>query len=840
MTRLVSHIDEQGEKLLQTHLQNVASLAVEIGPDTRETATGTPLSLLLETTGRCHDLAKASPAYQRYLRKQGQRDLVGHAPLGALATYYALRGRNIPRSDALLALLAVWAHHRDLPDAVPRLSKIADDSGWDGLQKQATSITDHASDFAAEIMVEASGGAVTWRGFTETLKDGLATEIQQALRDPTTQVEREGCDIFAERAYGDLLVLSGSLTMADKFDAARINEEPNSEEALHGKRASAANISAKIEQFPTRTGRRRKLDERRSAIRQRVLNAVREGVADSPGAYSLTLPTGFGKTYTGLSAALEIGGRTGHKRVVYSLPFRAIIDQTEADLTNMYQTDPSGHLLTVHHSLAETRSRLDGEQDQDSPREVLPDKELTDENFREELLVAEAWRAGITLTTFVQLFESLTGPTNRQGLKLPALAESVIIIDEPQSLPMEWRGLVEELLGILVDRYGCRLILMTATKPHIVSQNRVTELYQAPEDDYRWADRVRYTFDQSCRYEADPLSYETAAERIIEASDRKNVLAVCNTKDSAEHLHAAVSERNAGAVINQEYLKTVRDGEWDETARAQLLSKLDGSETPTLVLTTRLRPHDRKALLGVLQDLLERGVRVVCVSTQLIEAGVDVSFGAVYRDFGPLDSIVQVAGRCNRHFEREHGSVMVWKLDVPPAGGVLPAKAIYTLDPPNLLSITRDALYTTLGEQWTGSEIGDSRISWDAANEYQKYVARRIGEGVGLGAVANINCEALRDLRLIPSRETYVDLVIPITEENEALIERVTDQSLSFRARRQATRQVRDLTVNVKRPEWAVYPTATTLFDDSDDTLVLRADCSDRYYGFTGLIPTDN
>jgi CRISPR-associated endonuclease/helicase Cas3/CRISPR-associated endonuclease Cas3-HD len=478
------------------------------------------------------------------------------------------------------------------------------------------------------------------------------------------------------------------------------------------------------------------LNALREAARQRVrTNAPR--LADGE-VGALTLPTGLGKTFAGITGAFELRdeiteqrGRATAPTVVYALPYTSIIEQTRElfEDESVFDADPRSDEFTVHHYLAETVTYTDEE---DSTGE--DGRPETDAHRSKAELLGESWRSGVVLTTFVQLFESLAGPTNARGLKLPALRDAVVVLDEPQALPVRWWGAIRRLVGVLIDEYDARVISMTATQPTLFTEGFDTRSLLAAPRNGTEADtsaqetksgsesgsepepspsferraseavaRVRYTVHESISGATSrggtPVSHATAAAEVVAEThtpadatpEGRSVLAVCNTIGSSRELTERVedafrSDGRPATHVGETYQRVLdtMDTEPDdlpdcEDLVARTLRELGFERAaadewrPTDecadrgyvgTFNSRYRPLDRRVLVRVADVLSTAGVPFVFVSTQAIEAGVDISFARAYRDIAPLDSVVQTAGRCNRSFEwgPEGGAVTVWML----------------------------------------------------------------------------------------------------------------------------------------------------------------------------------
>ncbi|XVH33870.1 CRISPR-associated helicase/endonuclease Cas3 (plasmid) [Haloferacaceae archaeon DSL9] len=438
-----------------------------------------------------------------------------------------------------------------------------------------------------------------------------------------------------------------------------------------------------------------------------------------------------------------------------------------------------------------------------------------DEYAQEEYLAAKGWNSGITLTTFVQLFESLVRPANQQAMKLPAIYNSVIILDEPQTLPLDWWRLIRRLVATLVEEYGATVISMTATQPRILTAEtcpfEVHGLVDKPGQYFELVERVEYQYHPTLEtYLADPdiedetnvvLTHDEAGETVIAnlSAEESTGLAICNTVASAVALTDAIDDAAATAGYEQLSLGEVYtplarcddatfepvvddDGE-EETliecrARA-LLEALDAetesARTPlvTLHLTTRHRPIDRKVLLEAADRLSEeRDVSFVFVATQLVEAGVDVSFTRVYRDFAPISSIVQAAGRCNRSAERDRGTITIWRLEKTEGSNRPPSELVYASGEYNKLGPTARALNEVAPARPADSTSRTVRELAVAREGVQKYYyildkERDVGRQKYVDWVDTAQFDKLRELSLIDERPAFDVLVCRSAEEHD-------------------------------------------------------------------------
>ncbi|WP_153952334.1 CRISPR-associated endonuclease Cas3'' [Halosegnis longus] len=759
---------------LSDHLDDVAARIPHVVPASVQTPAGESLRAVCETLALLHDFGKATSYFQQYLNDEYQGDsaLRYHAPLGSFAAYYALDARGFDTETCLAGFVAVAKHHGELPNVATYVhdrtntndgnSETKVTESQRAVAKQLADIREHAPDLAADVFERASDGEGSWSEFTGEFVS-LLDDIDATVTGDGA-MPRVGRDALSVDCYGTVLRCWSALTLADKTSAAGAKRDAETYEPKRPRRdvfeAYVADIEKEADADPEGT-REQRLDYHRSRARAEVLETTESFAEDGGGVATLTLPTGLGKTLTGLSAAFDLRERLGGERIVYALPFTSIIDQVVDELADIYETDGTGRLLTAHHHLAETVIRDDD------------DEERADKHDDIAGMLAESWLAGLTVTTFVQLFESLAGPANRQSLKLPALQDAVIVLDEPQSLPLDWWKLAPRLVELLIDRYDATVIAMTATQPRLFED--ATELVAEPSSYFEAVERVEYVLDESTeryverRSEATPKSYESAGgtlERTLDSG--QSSLAICNTIDSARELTDQLSGNYVNVGKRYGELLDVED----EFTPEKIVKKVRRDGRPaTLHLSTRLRPRDRLALIQAAKQLTDEGYPLTVVSTQLIEAGVDISFDTVYRDLAPIDSIVQAAGRCNRSFERERGEVTVWWLDAPGDQQKTPAAAIYNRGV-SLLPVTAETLAAVRDDD--GGTLPERAVADEAVSRYYRRLReeKNVGKAEYADHVDSARAAALGELSLIDARRT-AEILVCRTDDDRRLAEKV-------------------------------------------------------------------
>ncbi|WP_166822476.1 CRISPR-associated helicase Cas3' [Thalassoroseus pseudoceratinae] len=341
--------------------------------------------------------------------------------------------------------------------------------------------------------------------------------------------------------------------------------------------------------------------------RQEVLAACRSAAAREPGFFSLTVPTGGGKTLASLAFALGHAETHGLDRVIYAIPFTSIIEQTADVFRGVFETLGEQAVLEHH-------SNLDPNADRETPWTRL---------------AAENWDSRLVVTTNVQLFESLFANRTSRCRKLHRIARSVIVLDEAQTLPVELLNPCLVALRELVRNYRCTIVFCTATQPALarnddfrigIEADKLREIIPQPQELYRQMKRV----------EVSHLGPLTDEELIARLSEHESFLCIANTRAHAAELFES-------------------------------LRKHSSQSNGLYHLSTWMCGAHRAEVIKQIRTRLAKKQRCRVISTQLIEAGVDVDFPVVYRAMTGIDSIAQAAGRCNREGKLDHGSVFVFE-----------------------------------------------------------------------------------------------------------------------------------------------------------------------------------
>jgi len=365
-------------------------------------------------------------------------------------------------------------------------------------------------------------------------------------------------------------------------------------------------------------------------LREKAYQSVEANIRKHPGApfYSITLPTGLGKTLTAFNAAFqlqnilakqykEIGGAT-IPRIIYCLPFTSVIDQNARVLEKIFdRIGIKDGYIARHHYLSDWPSRKE------------ENEELSDS---EKEYFTEGWEYPITVTTFVQLLETIFSNRNRNLRKFHNLANAIIILDEVQNIPAKYFETVEVMFQALYDYFNTRFIFVTATQPFLISGNEVMELTDPTRTETRafFTGMDRIWMDLSLWKEGDQSSEELILrfQQAIKNNRDKSFLIILNKVKASQQVFRELERLNPEAEL--EYLSAA-----------------------VLPVLRRERIENIKKP--------SEGKQLIVVTTQVVEAGVDIDLDIVYRDLAPLDSINQSAGRCNRNGLKGKGEVRLFK-----------------------------------------------------------------------------------------------------------------------------------------------------------------------------------
>jgi CRISPR-associated endonuclease/helicase Cas3 len=626
-----------GGHLLAAHLQSVAGIAADFSEAFEPAAVTQRWAYL---AGLWHDLGKYRPGFQRYLRQSDNPDAhiegkVGgrektHSAAGALWAMRQLGEAHGPNGALAARVLAylIASHHAGLYD-------------WDGGLKERLDEADCQTELQEALAASPPENILNHGDFVPNLNQIPGGSAGFALWI---------------RLLFSCLVDADFLDTETHFDAgktARREGFPALDQMLAAFDEHMVIKTASASASPVNT------------LRANILLQCREKAVLSPGFFSLTVPTGGGKTLSSLAFGLKHAEAHGKRRVIYAIPYTSIIEQT-ADVFREVFKVLGDEVLIEHHSQADAAAK--------------------DETARSRL-ACENWDAPLVVTTNVQLFESLFAAKTSRCRKLHNLVGSVIVLDEAQQLPPEFLQPILDVLNLLVKHYGVTVVLCTATQPAL----NTTDYFDASnnlhglENVREIIDNPEALFDALKRVDVVlPKDWTTPtpwADIAAQLAAEDCVLAIVSTRKAARELQRLLppGTLHLSALMCGAHRKTVI-----KYIKARLAAKREG------------------------HDLLPLRV----VSTQLVEAGVDIDFPVVYRALAGLDSIAQAAGRCNREGRLVgKGRVVVFVPPEPPPVGHLRKGAqacINTLHGQHADPLAR-ALFATYFRQFYSTVDLDSR-----------------------------------------------------------------------------------------------------------------------------------
>ena len=517
--------------------------------------------------------------------------------------------------------------------------------------------------------------------------------------------------------YSITLLLYSLLLDADKTDAAELKEveridiDENVVDEYIEERFKTKNEECKINAI-------------RNAIYHEVIANLDNVDLDKDKLLSLNVPTGTGKTLTSLSFAIKLRKRIEEKkgykaRIIYSLPYLSIIDQNFAVFEDVFKhslkgRNPSSSLLLKHHHLSDV-IYISTHFSKEEFESISP------EDISKDILLIEGWNSEVVVTTFIQLFYSLISSRNNAIRKFHNIVNSIIILDEVQAIPHHYWVLLNRMISFLAEKFNIYFILITATQPLLFNEElkEIKSLITKKETYFNALNRVELilNLETMCFDE-----FKEILEKDLLANHDKNFLIVLNTINSSQEIFNFVKE-------------------------------LSLENTKYYYLSTGVVPKAR--LERIKNSKKKNQERKIVISTQLIEAGVDLDMDIVYRDFAPLDSINQVAGRCNRNFAQKKGIVKIFILKSEKEKREF-HKSIYDSF---IISKTKD----------TFKEFKKDRIEEKEFLNLSDYYFSKVSQGKAddksieiLGDVKRLNFEKISEFKLIEQDYQKIDIFVEL------------------------------------------------------------------------------
>jgi CRISPR-associated endonuclease/helicase Cas3 len=570
----LAHVTEDGRRhLLVDHLRAVSALAGRFGEDI-----GCASEAAL--AGLWHDLGKYSGDFQRMIREENGIDAHIEIEAEGLRRDHSTAGaahaiRTDPRLFSVAAAIA--GHHVGLADHVELRERLRE------RERHYQAVLQRSPD--PEILRFRTPEPPSW--------------LSSAA---------PGCPAARLRLELHTRMLFSALCDADFLDTEAFFDPTRA--AARGRRSTIEELQNRLEAHlggleakaaPTL------VNQARAEVRAACISAA----AGQPGIYSLTVPTGGGKTLASMSFALHHARLHRLTRVIVAIPFTSIIEQT----ADVLRAVLSAEAVIEHHSALDP----------------------INEHARNRI-ASENWDAPVIVTTNVQLFESLLANRPSACRKLHNLARSVIVLDEAQALPGRLLPAILDVLRALVTHYGCSVVISTATQPA-----------------WRQSPRVPFGFDDVREICPPAMDLFRRLERVDIRWPEPQ------TRTSYDDLAAAIA-------VSPSCLAVVHLRQ-DARRLCEKVRTLVGREG-ALHLSALMTPEHRSRLIAAVRKAQREGSALRLVSTQLVEAGVDIDFPIVFRALAGLDAIAQAAGRCNREGRLQRGQVVVFDAETDPPPGV--------------------------------------------------------------------------------------------------------------------------------------------------------------------------
>lgn len=597
----IAHIDNLGEReqSYKTHSDNCSLLCENYGERIG-------FKSAAKLIGSIHDVGKLTDVFQKYIRKENnaKRGEINHSSAGARYVFenYPLNSNSLQSMLSQIISVVVTSHHG-----------IIDVLTTDGDDKFKKRLYPKKEIYYKEVLENSDLNKEELdKLFAESLEEMKNFILKlKSLYKNLKATKEINCRNRAMHFSLSLLTrfLLSCIIDADRYDSACFAENkeiqlPKSNNKLWQK------LSFRLDDYLDAFSTEKLINKYRAEISLACKNAVDY----QNGVFQLSVPTGAGKTFASMRFALHNAKKFNKDRIIYVSPYRTILEQNAHEYRTILQKENEDYILE-HHS------------------DVVEDSE-------EYKLHTERWDSPIILTTAVQFLNTLFLGKSNSIRRFHAMANSVIILDEVQSIPTQMTSMFTLALNFLARICNCTVLLCTATQPDYFSGDYPLFLSENPVitpnlDEIFSAFKRTQIIDYSSK---PPFNKETLSEFIINQNQTENhILAILNTKGSVALLVKELKER---------FINTLPD-----------------EQPKILYLTTNLCPAHRMKIIAEIKKY-PRDKKLICVSTNLIESGVDFSFNCVIRALAGLDNIVQSAGRCNRNNEcTKNGKVFIIKFE---------------------------------------------------------------------------------------------------------------------------------------------------------------------------------
>lgn len=594
--KYIAHIREKDKQIqtVEEHLLEVKELAESFGDKIG-------VKHIAGLAGMLHDMGKYTEEFRNYIlaavfhpETAPARGTVDHSTAGGKLLYDLYHTKNIKEIPARLAEIvgnAIISHHSYLKDFLnenlesPYLKRV-----------QKNDLEEYSRTKA--MLFQSVISEVDFADYVEK----ATAELRNFLEKDKSKTTEQKCMFLTKYIFSALID-------ADRTNT-RLFEEDMPYSPPEGRKQLFKSYYEKLMKKNDSFLKYKDANTPINVLRRKMSDQCDAYALRQSGIYTLSIPTGGGKTLASLRYALKHAMEFGKKQIIYVVPFTTIIEQNAEEVRKILEDD--GNILEHHSNVVIDNDENDEDENHDGIMSLKEKLKLAKDN----------WDSPIIFTTMVQFLDTFYAKGSRNIRRLHNLSEAVIIFDEVQKVPVSCVSLFNSALNFLKTYGNSSIVLCTATQPALdfveyqLDISPDAEMIENLDDVINAFKRVEI-IDRATKQTFNNERLAVFVEEQLETS--KSILVILNTK----------------AVVRDLYEK--------------LVVQMDG--TPIYHLSTAMCAAHRNQILGEIRTFLKKRKRVICISTQLIEAGVDVSFSCVIRSLAGLDSIAQAAGRCNRHGE---------------------------------------------------------------------------------------------------------------------------------------------------------------------------------------------
>lgn len=692
--------------LLAEHLRSVGEYALVYGNKEFEK--------INQTIAYCHDFGKYTTYFQDRLfeREKTEKKEGNHAHISAVFAAYVFLNKNLGEDYLpLLAYSAILSHHgrvKNIDDYIPSRRNPRNrielyDKMYNPMQtlnKQKCNIKENI-DYVCE--------DYKFFGLKDLVKNFLSEE--QSIEKTLFKLKEIRNSIYDRTdLYWIHHELFSTLISSDKKSAAKLKP-------LRQKYIDYEGLEkVKINKFSGKP--KNEINFIRNEIFEQVQRQIERYLHRR--IFTITAPTGSGKTMTGLFAALKLRKlKPELKKIIYVLPYTSIIDQNYDDIEELYKEIPGVenneyHYIMKHHHL--------------SNYEKDKDNEIYDESDYQMMM--ENWESTTIVTTFVQFMETAVGAKNKMLKKFYALRDSIILMDEVQAMDIKYFKLLSYVFQQLSEKLNCHIIIMTATKPLFFPD--ATELLTEHDKYFKAFNRTRLINHLGRRF-----TTEEFLCFFMENIADKSYMIVVNTINQSLELYKLIKK---------------------------VLEEDNRYNHKLYYLSTNLIPLHRNQRIEEIKNKLENE-KVILVSTQVVEAGVNLDFNEVYRDIAPLDSIIQCAGRCNRNNNNYVGDVHIVEMETKDEN--VYADMVYG---PEIINIVKEIMEQT--------DIIEEKHYLNLINKYYEKIKQVKSQQASINYINSIETlnfdrndkKEVGSFNLIKNNSDYLDVFIEYDEKAESIL----------------------------------------------------------------------